>query len=70
MKHKSFSSGKTKNPKYLKGLSTTDDSHYIDFIKDAFDENNILNYFLSRIDSFLMNSNSIIRKVIHIKNQE
>ena len=46
--------GKTKNPKYLKGLSTTDDSHYIDFIKDAFDENNILNlnYFLSRIDSF------------------
>ena len=54
MKHKSFSSGKTTNPKYLKGLSTTDDSHYIDFIKDAFDENNILNlnYFLSRIDSY------------------
>ena len=46
--------GKTTNPKYLKGLSTTDDSHYSDFIKDAFDENNILNlnYFLSRIDSF------------------
>ena len=45
---------KTKNPKYLKGLSTTDDSHYSDFIKNTFDENNILNlnYFLSRIDSF------------------
>lgn len=45
---------KTMNPKYLKGFSTTDDFHYIDFINDAFDENNILNlnYFLNRIDSY------------------